>query len=843
MFALFVLMVLEAPFAVRAQTPSLSFVGVQKTIGSGLNAPQGVAVDAQGDVFIADSGNSRVVEIPAGGGPQFTVGSGFILPIAVAVDGAGNVFVADAGLGVVWKLPAGGGQTTVGVGSNPHGVAVDAAGDVFIADSDHHRVLEIPASGGTQTVVDSQLASPSGVAVDGAGNVFIADNDTGDVHKVPAGGGTPILVASNLIADGVAVDGAENLFVSTINGLVEISSGGVQTMLSAAAMPGQVALDAAGDIFVGNLELDRSAVKLGNANVCPAGKTSPAPCSQNLTLTYNVLSGGTVSSVNALTQGKPGLDFTVGATTCLGSLNAGASCTVTVNFTPKAPGLRLGEVQLLNGSGGAQVTLSGALLYGLATGPAAGFSPSSQTTLSVTPVSATVAEFVPSGVAMDANGDVFVSDTDNNRVVEVPANGGAQFTLGHELAGSRGLAVDGAGNLFIADTGNNRVVEFPAGGGDQLILGSGLSQPHGVAVDGAGNVFIADTGNRRIVEIAAYSSGEITLASGFNYPYDVAVDASDDVFVADGGLNEVVELPVGGGASSVVATGLNSPNGLALDPAGNLIIADTNNNRVVEIPAGGGEPIGLYLNSAVLPYAVAADGKGNVLIGGTSGVLELQRSVPPTLSFTSGVGTASNDKLVTVQNIGNQPLNAVAPGLTIGTNFEEIGTAASTSCTATLSLAPGAYCDLDISFTPPAVGSFTGTAVLIDNALNAGAATQTIDLKGTGKALLTPVLHILTGAFIYDGNAHAAGCRATGTGGVSVSGYCLFTYNGGSNVPMNAGAYTVKASFTSTNPYYANTTGTATLTIQTVPLTITANNEVYVQTFTFPGFRSPIVAL
>jgi sugar lactone lactonase YvrE len=845
MFVLLVLTVLTASTAVRAQTPTVSFSGVQKTIGSGIVTPQGVAVDAQGDVFITDAGNTatgnpgpRMVEIPAGGGPQFTVGSGFGNPYTVAVDGAGNLFVADPKNQDVVRIPNGGGpQTTVGIGLfQPTGVAVDGAGNVFIADMGNHRVLEVSANGGPQTVVDSQLDAPTGVAVDRAGNVFIADELNGDVYKVPAGGGTPILVAPILGAFQVAVDIAGNLFVSTIDGsFVEISAGGVKTTLSAFAPAAQVALDDAGDVFLGNLELDRSAVKLANANVCPAGKTSPAPCSQSMTLTYNVLSGGTVSSVNALTQGEPGLDFTVGATTCLGSLNTGASCTVTVNFTPKAPGLRLGEVQLINGSGGAQITLSSALLYGLASGPAIGFDPNAQTTVNVTSSKLATGEFVPSGVAVDANGDVFVSDTDNNRVVEVPASGGAQVTLGSGLAGPRSLAIDGAGDLFIADTGNNRVVEVLAGGGYQFSLGSGLSQPHGVAVDGAGNVFIADTGNRRIVEIAAYSSGEITLADGFIDPYGVAVDANGDVFVVDGGLSEVIELPAGGGESSVVATNLNSPNGLAIDPAGNVIIADTNNSRVVEFPAGGGEPIDLYLASAVLPYAVAADGKGHVFIAGTLGVLELHRSVPPTLSFTSGVGTTSNSKLVTVQNIGNQPLNAVTPGFTIGTDFEEIGTAASTSCTTKFSLTPGAYCDLNLSFTPPAIGSFTGTAVLTDNALNASAATQTINLSGTGKALLTPKLQILTGPFVYDGNAHGAGCRATGTGGVSVSGFCSFTYNGSSNTPISAGTYTVKANFTSTNPYYANTTGTATLTIEKVPLTITGNNRIYVQTFTFPG--------
>jgi sugar lactone lactonase YvrE len=842
---------LTASLAARAQTPTLSFVGVQKTIGSGLYAPQGVAVDAKGDVFLADPGDTylgfppRVVELPAGGGPQITLGIGLLNnPVAVAVDGAGNVFVADTGKSVVWKLPAGGGlQTTAGGGLNtPTSVAVDGAGNLFIADEGNRRVVEVPAGGQTQITVVDNFGYPYGVAVDGAGNLFVADYFESEVYKVPAGGGTPIFVASISNPYGVAVDGAGNLFV-TNTGLVEISAGGVQTtMLNgifSASLGFQVALDAAGDIFLGGyrggIELDRSAVKLPNANVCPAGSASPAPCSQNLTLTYNVLSGGTVSNLNALTQGQPGLDFTVRGTTCFGSLNTGSSCTVTVYFTPTAPGLRSGEVELVEGFGETQTILSSALLYGLASGPAAGFTPSFQTTLSVTPVSATAAALVSYGVAMDANGDVFVADTDNNRVVEVPANGGAQVTLGDGLAEPHGLAVDGAGDLFIADTGNNRVVEVPAGGGAQITLGSGLNQPHGVAVDGAGNLFIADTGNRRVAEITNDSSGVITLGDGFMNPYGVAVDANDNVFVADGGLNEVVELPAGGGQSSVVAANLNSPNSVAVDPAGNLIVADTNNSRVVEFPAGGGQPIVLYLATAAPPYAVAVDGRGNVLIGHTSGVLELQRSLPPTLSFTSGVGKASNSKQVAVQDIGNQPLSAVTPGLTIGADFEQIGTAASTSCTVKFSLAPGAYCDLDVSFTPPATGSFTGTAVLTDNALNASAATQIINLKGTGKALLTPKLQILTGPFTYDGNPHPAGCRATGTGGVSVSGFCSFTYNGSSNAPMNAGTYTVKASFTSTNPYYANTTGTATLTIAQVPLTIAGNNAIYVQTFTFPG--------
>src|ERR1019366_1787659 len=71
----------------------------------------------------------------------------------------------------------------------------------------------------------------------------------------------------------------------------------------------------------------------------------------------------------------------------------------------------------------------------------------------------------------------------------------------------------------IADYGNNRVVELPAGGGAQTTVGSGLKQPGGVAVDGAGDVFIADTGNSRVVEVPAGGGAQTNFGSGLVYPH------------------------------------------------------------------------------------------------------------------------------------------------------------------------------------------------------------------------------------------------------------------------------------------------------------------------------------
>jgi hypothetical protein len=127
--------------AARAQTAHFS--GVVSTIGSGFGIPYGVAVDGEGDVFVADTSNNVVKEIVAVGGVVSssstvnTIGSGFTQPMGVAVDSGGDVFVADYGHSAVKEIIAVGGMVsssstvnTIGSGfSTPYGVAVDRSGD------------------------------------------------------------------------------------------------------------------------------------------------------------------------------------------------------------------------------------------------------------------------------------------------------------------------------------------------------------------------------------------------------------------------------------------------------------------------------------------------------------------------------------------------------------------------------------------------------------------------------------------------------------------------------------------------------------------------------------------
>jgi hypothetical protein len=103
-------------------------------------------------------------------------------------------------------------------------------------------------------------------------------------------------------------------------------------------------------------------------------------------------------------------------------------------------------------------------------------------------------------VALDSSGDVFISDTGNNRTVEVMPSGNQTSSPG--LFGPTPAAGDGQGDLFIAEPSDNQVVEFK-NDNTETTVGSGLSQPYGVAVDSSGDVFIADSGNNRVVELTA----------------------------------------------------------------------------------------------------------------------------------------------------------------------------------------------------------------------------------------------------------------------------------------------------------------------------------------------------
>jgi hypothetical protein len=209
----------------------------------------------------------------------------------------------------------------------------------------------------------------------------------------------------------------------------------------------------------------------------------------------------------------------------------------------------------------------------------------------------------PSSVATDGAGDVVVADAAGDNVMGGffvgAGNNRVQHSFGFTgLDQPGGVAVYqqpggpayglGDADVFVADTNNNRVLELAHGSSVQRVLPfSGLKGPTGLAVDAAGDVFVCDTGNHRVLELVHGSSRQRVLKfRALKSPVAVAVDAAGDVFVADRSANRVLELVGRAGTQRVVPfTGLSQPSGVAVDIDGDVMVSDSGKDRVLELPA------------------------------------------------------------------------------------------------------------------------------------------------------------------------------------------------------------------------------------------------------------------
>jgi DNA-binding beta-propeller fold protein YncE len=683
----------------------LTNYGPAVALAGGFKSPYGVAVDKNGNVFVADTGQNAIKEILAVNGKTpssptvKTVSTAFKAPRGIAVDVSGNVFLtgswngANPGvseiLAVNGVIPSSPAIKALGSGfSDPYGVAVDSFGDVFVADTGNGAVKEIlalrnatviPLSPSLRTLATG-FDSPVSVAVDDSGNVFVANFGTdqnGSVEEIQAVDGsvpespTVVTLAGSygfLSPAGVALDSSGNVFVSDEKGnaLFEIVAvGGFATVNLLASVAGAqgVAVDVTGNVFAAS-NSEGSVVELPRILI-PGGVT-PGSISLNLgsqavgspgaaqALSFSISAGTQVSSIAILTTGIPDLDFTdAGAGTCTARIYATATtCKVTVKFTPLAAGLRRGAVVFYDGPSNVLATTP---IYGTGTGPQATFQPGSAS--AVAGGLGTV-----SGVAVDAAGNIFAVVFQNQDgsvgIFEILAKGGYTTVrnLSSRFAAPFGVAVDGSGNVFVADALSNAVKELVAASGYTTVktLGSGFYEPEGVALDGSGNVFVGDSGNARVKEILAeggYTTVK-TLAPDFTFgfPQGIAVDAGDNVFVADSSsyYKSVYEIHARGGYTSANTVGgvFDSPIGVALDAGGDVYVADYGDGMVKEILAQDGYKTVNTLSTAfVSPEGLALDGSGNVFVAdsSTGQVGRLDLATPPSLSFSTSTPVGSID--------------------------------------------------------------------------------------------------------------------------------------------------------------------------------------------------------
>ncbi len=594
-----------------------------------LNCPNGVAVDTEGNLLVADSANARIRKIAANTGIITTIaGTGshgfsgdngpataakLSSPSGVAVDYANNIFINDLSNGRIRKVDATKGiiTTVAGTGENgysgdggpataarllyPQGIALDSIGNLLISDQGNYRIRKVTAASGIITTVAgnglwgfsgdngpataARVNTTAGIAVDSSDNILIADTSNQRIRKVTALTG----------------------IITTVAGTGEkgYSGDGIPAISAKLNFPSGVAADSAGNLLL---------VDAANNRVRKVAAAS-------------------------------GIITTIAGNGISGYLGDNGPATAARFKSPYAVALASSGNLYISDSGHSRIRMVAANSGTITTVAGTGVQGYSGDNGPATAASLNS----PSGVAVNYDGNIFIADMYNHRIRKVSvATGIIETVAGTGASGYSGdnglataakismpsaIAVDSAGNLLIADYNNNRIRKVSANAGIiETLAGNGgagysgdngpakdakLCWPHGIAVDSAGNLFIADTSNRRVRKVSA-ATGIITTVAGtgdegysgdngpaatamLGSPKGIAVDSAGNLFISDGpsrirkvsaasGIITTIagtgDMGYSGDTQSALAARLRSPGGIVVSTQGNIYFADTGNSRI-----------------------------------------------------------------------------------------------------------------------------------------------------------------------------------------------------------------------------------------------------------------------
>ncbi len=686
------------------------------------SSPAGVAVDALGNVFVADQNNHRIRRVAPDGTVSTVAGSGaggsqdgsaqsatFSSPIAIVRGVNGDLFVADSANHRIRRISVGGIVSTFSGGAqgykdgaagvaqfnNPIGLALDPNGKLYVTDSINQRIRVVAADGSVSTLAGSgavgfadgpgtsaQFANPYGLAWSPAGALIVAD-------------------AGNYRIRLVYPDGS----VTTVAGYISkpgwTDGPGKQALFN---YPSGVAVDTAGAILVADRNNNRIRKIVPNTMTCQDN----SPCTTDA---CDAKTGQCVFT--AIGTGKPCDDGTActSGELCDAAGKCAASKVTTCDdgnvCTNDACDPYSGKCVFGNNvsacSTGDGCNLSTVCQAGAcAPGKPMVATLAGQATAGFQNGVGKAAKFQSiTGVARSASGDLYFADQANQRVRRVAVDGAVTTLAGSGAAGNAdgpgseatfnnpsGVAVDKAGNVFVTDTVNQRIRRVTPGGVVSTFAGSSagyldgqgtsaqFNTPFGLTIDAFGNLYVSDAANQRIRKVSAkgvvttlagsgqqgYLDGQASSAQ-FSGPRGLALDNNGNLFIAEIS-NHIRRLSPQGVVSTVAGSGqagfvdgaassaqFNSPFGVAIDIAGNLLVADSANRRirtiakdgtVATLAGSGGQQLldGSGIQAAFLyPYGIVLDPQGTIVVADLNAV----RTIAPQVKICDDGSPCTTD--------------------------------------------------------------------------------------------------------------------------------------------------------------------------------------------------------
>lgn len=647
-----------------------------------LRLPVAVALDAQGDLYIADQIDNRIRKVDPSGTISTYAGTGLpgysgdrgpankaqlSLPSSIALDSKGNMYIADTGNAVVRRIAADGTiNTVVGNGNpifagdngpatsaqiDPVAVAVDSQGNLYISDGNNFRIRKVDTNGVITTIAGTGMQGYLGdngpatsawlnlitdIAVDNAGNIYLADYYNYEVRKIDTSG-----MITDFAGGPLANTPGDNIPATT-----------------AAMVPTGLAFDGSNSLYISDTNVFNTEVRRVDLSTG---------------IIYGVAGSGAIGfSGDGGVAVYAELGYPAGLATGGGAVYFADETNARVRKVAN---------NIINTVAGTSIRDNG-------------------------PATDAFLNF-PDGVAMDGSGNILVADSVNAEARIFKAGGNINAIGQLEGGTPAGAAVDSSGNFYVTDEepdfpfpDNAHVLKIEPDGTTSIVAGNGpdgfsgdggpatlavLNAPQGVAVDASGNIYVADRGNHRVRRID--TSGNIStiagngkatfsgdngpaMAAGMD-PFAVAVDNAGDVFVVDQSNHRVREITPNNIITTVVGTGLPGysgdggsaveaqlkfPAGVAVDGSGNLYIADEGNSVVRRVTAqglittiaGNGTPIpssgdgGPAVAAQLDPLGITVDAVGNVYVTDSINdrvrMLTPQNIKPATMTIVSGDG-------------------------------------------------------------------------------------------------------------------------------------------------------------------------------------------------------------